>query len=516
MPECDGAYAQPAATRGAWLAAVGCEGEASCEGVAAAVCPACWGCLQHLDDHHDPPLLRSAQGARAGEGAGRCELARVSLRALVEALRCGGHDSPAGPFRLAITLPPGLSVVGAAQAGALAGRGGVTVTVKAALRAALSAALPPAGEGEEDASPLPRVTVHLALTHAACSEEVLKLSDCAPLFGGGPARAPKRKWGARPPAHVEAPQETPGGGPAPEPAANAVQVAEDAWNSVVKRLAQLPVGALAAALPRPFASPATLRMPCGATAVLSRPTTLLGGYYTKELRGISQSLWLRDDSEVGNGSVAGDIEAVLRLHLRCDNLKFIGAGREDMDVRMLTTGRPFLFECSNVRSSDVTAGAMTAMEAAISAQGRVAVRCLQVLSAEQRCMMREGEAEKSKAYRAVVWLSRAFTGADVAALAARTEVVLQQQTPVRVLHRRAPLTRERTVHALSLTLVPGARNVALLDLRCAAGTYVKEFIHGDWGRTQPCLVDLLQPQQQQGLSADCLQLDVRAVEMDWL
>lgn len=45
-----------------------------------------------------------------------------------------------------------------------------------------------------------------------------------------------------------------------------------------------------------------------------------------------------------------------------------------------------------------------------------------------------------------------------------------------------------------------------------AGTYVKEFVHGDFGRTRPSLADLL------GVSSgevDILELDVEGVDMEW-
>jgi tRNA pseudouridine synthase 10 len=61
-------------------------------------------------------------------------------------------------------------------------------------------------------------------------------------------------------------------------------------------------------------------------------------YYLKWARGLSQTPWLIDDEQHGDGSVSGLIEGVLGPHLRASSLKFIAAGREDMDVRML--GQP--------------------------------------------------------------------------------------------------------------------------------------------------------------------------------
>ena len=49
-----------------------------------------------------------------------------------------------------------------------------------------------------------------------------------------------------------------------------------------------------------------------------------------------------------------------------------------------------------------------------------------------------------------------------------------------------------------------------LELKTSAGTYVKEFIHGDNGRTNPSLFDLMKMDW-----AKCLELDVLDVELDW-
>ena len=43
-----------------------------------------------------------------------------------------------------------------------------------------------------------------------------------------------------------------------------------------------------------------------------------------------------------------------------------------------------------------------------------------------------------------------------------------------------------------------------------AGTYIKEIVHGDFGRTEPSLCTLL------GCECDILQLDVRDVQMAFI
>ena len=60
--------------------------------------------------------------------------------------------------------------------------------------------------------------------------------------------------------------------------------------------------------------------------------------------------------------------------------------------------------------------------------------------------------------------------------------------------------RERTIHAMRAEKL--SSRYLMLDCTTQAGTYVKEFVHGDLGRTVPSLGSLL------GCSADILQLDV--------
>lgn len=48
-----------------------------------------------------------------------------------------------------------------------------------------------------------------------------------------------------------------------------------------------------------------------------------------------------------------------------------------------------------------------------------------------------------------------------------------------------------------------------LDVVSSAGSYIKELVHGDFGRTQPNLITLL------GLETDILALDVEEVRLEW-
>ena len=90
-------------------------------------------------------------------------------------------------------------------------------------------------------------------------------------------------------------------------------------------------------------------------------------------------------------------------------------------------------------------------------------------------------------------------------------VKLAQRTPERVAHRRADLIRRRTVYETSNprieTMEDGVREVEF-TLRCESGTYVKETVHGDGGRTQPSLSTLIKAK------CEVLWLDVGDIHAD--
>jgi tRNA pseudouridine synthase 10 len=86
------------------------------------------------------------------------------------------------------------------------------------------------------------------------------------------------------------------------------------------------------------------------------------------------------------------------------------------------------------------------------------------------------------------------------------ELAVDQKTPVRVLHRRSLAVRRKVIHSMRVVKVINDHYLHL-NLTTQAGTYIKEFVHGDFGRTKPNLGSIL------GCEADILQLDVLEVLM---
>ncbi|WP_254528921.1 tRNA pseudouridine(54/55) synthase Pus10 [Natrinema gelatinilyticum] len=248
------------------------------------------------------------------------------------------------------------------------------------------------------------------------------------------------------------------------------------------------------------------------------------GRYRKLDRDIPQTEWpcrecggsgvqLGDDGEEtcdycgGSGYMYDtSVEQVVRPYIveamDGDEGTFHGAGREDVDARMLGEGRPFVLEVKRPwkRDPDVEALEETINEAA---EGAVEVEGLRLATHEMVERVKEHDA--SKRYRADVAFADPIGEADFdAALAELAGTTVNQYTPERVDHRRAGLTRERTVYGIDGDL-RGSTD-AEVRLHGEGGLYVKELISSDDGRTEPSLAGLL------GTDAEITALDVTGVE----
>ena len=69
--------------------------------------------------------------------------------------------------------------------------------------------------------------------------------------------------------------------------------------------------------------------------------------------------------------------------------------------------------------------------------------------------------------------------------------------------------RPRTVYEMKAELLPGHPGHFVVRVKTQAGTYIKEFVHGDFNRTTPNLCTLM------GRPVDIVALDVEAVEVNW-
>ncbi|KAG8192038.1 hypothetical protein JTE90_025304 [Oedothorax gibbosus] len=234
----------------------------------------------------------------------------------------------------------------------------------------------------------------------------------------------------------------------------------------------------------------------------------LGGRYNKYSRELSQTPWVVDGERRMESSVSELITDVVQKHILADKIVFSSSGREDVDVKMLGNGRPFVLELLNPRRLEWSTEEMEAIENEINKSTTdIAVRHLQVITKLDTALLKEGEEQKRKTYSALCFVEKTLTEEDIAKLESIKDLVLYQKTPIRVLHRRTLSTREKLLHSVQAKMV--GDHQLLLKIETQAGTYVKEFAHSDFGRTVPNLGTLL------NTTADILELDVESIELEW-
>ncbi|XP_054036042.1 tRNA pseudouridine synthase Pus10 isoform X2 [Dryobates pubescens] len=234
----------------------------------------------------------------------------------------------------------------------------------------------------------------------------------------------------------------------------------------------------------------------------------VAGRYNKYSRNLPQTPWIIDGERKLDSSVEELISEHLMAEFKADSFNFSSSGREDVDVRTLGNGRPFAIELVNPRRIHFTAEEMKGLQQTINnSSDKIQVRDLQLVTREAIGRMKEGEEEKTKTYSALIWIDKAIQKEDLAFLDDIKELKLDQKTPLRVLHRRPLAVRCRIIHTMKSEYID--EHHFRLHLKTQAGTYIKEFVHGDFGRTKPNIGSLL------NRTADILELDVESVDIDW-
>ena len=178
-----------------------------------------------------------------------------------------------------------------------------------------------------------------------------------------------------------------------------------------------------------------------------------------------------------------------------------GAGREDIDARMIGTGRPFVMEVVSPRRRTIDLRTVE-REVNEQAEGRVEVSLSGWSRREDVETIKSDKAHKK--YRILVETDGPLSFSELkSALEALKGVTIEQRTPQRVVHRRADKIRERKV--LEIELVGSGDDGFVIEVTGEAGLYIKELISGDSGRTRPSLAEVL------GKPARVTQLDVLQV-----
>ena len=203
-------------------------------------------------------------------------------------------------------------------------------------------------------------------------------------------------------------------------------------------------------------------------------------------------------------SVQDLIGEPIRAALQAEDTSFHGMGREDIDVRCLGSGRPFVLEVKNpqVRKAD-----LVELVAAVNENSSGSVEIDQLDWSDKKRIRRVKETRSEKSYTIRFRVDDIPEEETVMeTISGLSGVVLEQETPKRVSHRRAAKTRKRRVVSISDVIVDG--DEVQTTLRCEAGTYIKELIHSDEGRTVPSVSGVLERK------CEVIWLDVKEIHAD--
>lgn len=257
--------------------------------------------------------------------------------------------------------------------------------------------------------------------------------------------------------------------------------------------------------------------PFSGQAILQSNPLYIKGKYRKLIRGIPQSEWLCRNCRgggcekcKGTGKMYSEsVEEIIAIPLlkqtEGESVAFHAAGREDVDVRMLGSGRPFIIEVKKPKRRFIDLDILSNL---INKQGQDKIEVLDLYFTGKGGIKALKKAEgSSKIYRVIIDFDREVTDEDINGIVKRlTKATIHQQTPLRVLHRRADLIREKYIYEVNITRM--APNRVEMKIRCQGGLYIKELVTGNQGRTVPSVASIINAE------AKPLELDVLNVIME--
>ena len=235
--------------------------------------------------------------------------------------------------------------------------------------------------------------------------------------------------------------------------------------------------------------------------IVIQPNPLyIAGRYRKLARGIPQSKWFCSDCR-GEGcskcnwtgkrypeSVEEIIANPTLQATEGDDASLHAAGREDIDARMLGDGRPFILEVKKPRKRFVD---LEVLAETINEKAKEKLEVLNLHFADKDAVRKLKKKERAeKVYKVTIKFDRDVSNEELSRVEETlTNAAIHQQTPLRVLHRRADRVREKHIYKAEVRRL--APDSAEMRIQCQGGLYIKEVVTGDEGRTRPCVAEVV-------------------------
>ncbi|MEM3609920.1 MAG: tRNA pseudouridine(54/55) synthase Pus10 [Candidatus Anstonellales archaeon] len=249
--------------------------------------------------------------------------------------------------------------------------------------------------------------------------------------------------------------------------------------------------------------------------VISNNPVFILAKYNKYSRNICQNIWFCEKcyrkgcencnyTGVKYESIAAICERGIKKIMKIKKFFLHANGREDVDVRTLGNGRYCVLEFKPTKFYETID--LTSLENAINEEGSKFGIKLKLIKIVNRSFLNVvTESEFDKHYKAIVKTERTINENDLINLNNRLiYTTISQRTPLRVAKRRADLIRKKTIKEVNCELID--EHTFIMKVKCQSGTYVKELIHGDKGRTKPSVSEIL------NTKAECVELDIEKFE----
>ncbi|MFX1364220.1 MAG: tRNA pseudouridine(54/55) synthase Pus10 [Promethearchaeota archaeon] len=245
------------------------------------------------------------------------------------------------------------------------------------------------------------------------------------------------------------------------------------------------------------------------------------GTYNKLIRGIPQTHWFCRICK-GNGckecnftgkqylsSVEDLISPYFIKETKSSDSKFHGAGREDIDVKMLGLGRPFILELRNPKKRNIN---LTKIEKKVNKKNRkkIQIRNLKYSNKREVIKLKSEAKNTKKIYKAIVLAETKINRNQFDQKLLKLKKIfnnckIKQRTPYRVSHRRADKIRQKIIYSVEGKFIK--KNLFEFKIISQGGTYIKELINGDEGRTSPSFSEIFETKLV------CKDLDVLGVSL---
>ncbi len=223
------------------------------------------------------------------------------------------------------------------------------------------------------------------------------------------------------------------------------------------------------------------------------------GRYNKYARNIPQTKWYcricrgkgcrkcNYSGTLYDTSVEELISRFFLVETKSDDESFHGAGREDIDVKMLGKGRPFVLELKNPKIRNIN---LEKIETKINKEYADLIKISDLGFSDRKKIAKIKQSKYNKCYRVVFECNNPVNIEKLKKVVKTLQgKTIKQKTPSRVAHRRADLVRNKTIYNCKIESVD--EDIITLKVETESGTYIKELINGDDNRTQPSISSLL-------------------------